>query len=162
MTTDVHFLSAYNEVIFENFNSVLKQNLLFQTQIKFLEEQAKLVPDLQGKLADYDDLFKKNDILQHEVNVLGKEIERLRSDANSKDAEMKSLNKQDIDKHRLQAALNTQAKELEDLKTESSKQNEYILQLEDMVPKKKKLIKEPVIKEEKNNDVLKSESGGSF
>lgn len=162
MTTDVHFLSAYNEVIFENFNSVLKQNLLFQTQIKFLEEQAKLVPDLQGKLADYDDLFKKNDSLQHEVKVLNAEVDRMKVEVNSKDAEMKNLNKQDIDKHRLQAALNTQAKQLEDLKTESSKQKEYISQLEDMVPKKKKLIKEPIIKEEKNTDVLKFESGGSF
>jgi len=162
MTTDVHFLSAYNEVIFENFNSVLKQNLLFQTQIKFLEEQAKLVPDLQGKLADYDDLFKKNDSLQHEVKVLNAEVDHMKVEVNSKDAEMKNLNKQDIDKHRLQAALNTQAKELEDFKTESSKQKEYISQLEDMVPKKKKLIKEPIIKEEKNTDVLKFESGGSF
>ena len=162
MTTDVHFLSAYNEVIFENFNSVLKQNLLFQTQIKFLEEQAKLVPVLQGKVADYDEIFKKNDILQHEVKVLNAEVDRMKGDANSKDIVIKNFNKEDADKHRLQAALNIQAKELDILKTESSKQKEYISQLEDMIPKKKKLIKELVIIEEKNTDIPKFESGGSF
>jgi hypothetical protein len=162
MTTDVHFLSAYNEVIFENFNSVLKQNLLFQTQIKFLEERVKVVPDLQGKLTDYDEIFKKNDILQHEVNVLTREIIDLKSELNSKDGVIKNLNKEDADKHRLQAALNTQAKDLGALKLESSKQKEYISQLEDMIPKKKKLIKELVIIEEKNTDIPKFESGGSF
>ena len=37
MATDIRFIQKYNEVLQENFSSVLKQNLLFQTQIAVLE-----------------------------------------------------------------------------------------------------------------------------
>ena len=48
---DVKFLQKYNDVILENFSAVLKQNLLFQTQISFLEEDTK-------KISDYEELRK--------------------------------------------------------------------------------------------------------
>ena len=37
--SDANFINAYNEVVLENFTAVLKQNFMFQTQIKFLEER---------------------------------------------------------------------------------------------------------------------------
>ena len=48
---DGKFLSTYNEVILDNFNAVLKQNFMFQTQIKILEEQIKEKSELETKLA---------------------------------------------------------------------------------------------------------------
>ena len=48
---DGKFLSTYNEVILDNFNAVLKQNFMFQTQIKILEEQIKEKSGLETKLA---------------------------------------------------------------------------------------------------------------
>ena len=47
--TDVDFINAYNEVILENFNAVLKQNFMFQTQIKFLQEQVNELDSLKEK-----------------------------------------------------------------------------------------------------------------
>jgi hypothetical protein len=40
--SDANFINAYNEVILENLNAIMKQNFMFQTQIKFLEEQKAL------------------------------------------------------------------------------------------------------------------------
>ena len=74
---DAKFLSTYNEVILDNFNAVLKQNFMFQTQIKFLEEKAKEVEKLQKQL---DDLKASNT----NVEALLVEIESLKSDINGK------------------------------------------------------------------------------
>jgi len=175
---DGKFLSVYNEVILDNFNAVLKQNFLFQTQLKFAEEQATKVSELEKKLTDLTASRIDSETLQ-------KEIEDLKSQVNSKNAIIQSSVNSDNDKARLQTAVNNQMKEISALKTsietlqkeQEDKQN-YIAQLEEMLPnsKKKKLgiaiVEEPTtpevkkeepVLEKSDNDVLKfTSSGGTF
>ena len=172
---DAKFLSIYNEVILDNFDAVLKQNFMFQTQMKFLEEKAKEVDKLQKEL---DDLKASNT----NVQALLVEIESLKSDINGKNALLQSNKNDDAERVRLQNAVNSQMKEiaslkanLETLENDKKEQQDYINQLEDMLPnsKKKKLgitvveEEKPAIKEEKQPepkaDILKfASSGGTF
>ena len=178
--SDANFINAYNEVVLENFTAVLKQNFMFQTQIKFLEERVNTIPALEEKGKLYDFVVNEKSELQNKISSLTSENE-------NKDNIIKNSNNSDADKHRLQTALNEQAKELERLSNKVTNvekdiadKNYYIKQLEDMLPnsKRKKLgleiiesIKEEVeevkstekISVKENNVVLKVESaGGTF
>ena len=160
---DGKFLSTYNEVILDNFDAVLKQNFMFQTQIKLLEEQIKEKSELETKLASLSS--EKNDIVE-----LRAEIDGLKTELDNKNLAIQNLNNTDNERHRLQTAVNNQMKEIEGLKSQvgslqSDKESEvqlvknqkdseigllknkekeqldYIAQLEEMLPnsKKKKL-----------------------
>ena len=178
--SDANFINAYNEVVLENFTAVLKQNFMFQTQIKFLEERVNTIPALEEKGNLYDSVVREKSELQNKISSLTSENE-------NKDNIIKNSNNSDADKHRLQTALNEQAKELERLSNKVTNvekdiadKNYYIKQLEDMLPnsKRKKLgleiiesIKEEVeevkstekVSVKENNVVLKVESaGGTF
>jgi len=106
--SDANFINAYNEVVLENFIAVLKQNFMFQTQIKFLEERVNTIPALEEKGNSYDSVVIEKVELQNKISSLTSEIE-------NKDNIIKNTTNSDIDKHRLQKALNEQAKELEKL-----------------------------------------------
>jgi chromosome segregation ATPase len=160
---DGKFLSTYNEVILDNFDAVLKQNFMFQTQIKLLEEQIKEKSELETKLASLSS--EKNDIVE-----LRAEIDGLKTELDSKNLAIQNLNNTDNERHRLQTAVNNQMKEIEGLKSQvgslqsdkdsevlsvksqkdseigllknkEKEQLDYIAQLEEMLPnsKKKKL-----------------------
>ena len=160
---DAKFLNTYNEVILDNFNAVLKQNFLFQTQIKVLEEQVKEKSELETKLASLSS--ENNDIVE-----LRGEIDGLKDELNNKNLAIQNLNNTDSERHRLQTAVNNQMKEIEGLKSQvgslqngqdsevqsvknqkdseirllkdkEKEQLNYIAQLEEMLPnsKKKKL-----------------------
>ena len=140
--------------------------------------------------------------LASETGNLNNRINELTNELNSKNTQLQSLQASDANSHRLQTALNTQAAEIESLRTrinsfesetnqnkqnfestlnqnkqnyefEIAKKDDYISQLEEMLPnsKKKKLgieIPEPVIVEEIisqkfNNVPLKAvANGGTF
>ena len=178
--SDANFINAYNEVVLENFTAVLKQNFMFQTQIKFLEERVNTIPALEEKGKLYDFVVNEKSELQNKIVSLTSEVE-------NKDNIIKNSNNSDADKHRLQTALNEQAKELERLNNKVTNvekdiadKNYYIKQLEDMLPnsKRKKLgleiiesIKEEVeevkstekVSVKEDNVILKVESaGGTF
>ena len=178
--SDLNFINAYNEVVLENFTAVLKQNFMFQTQIKFLEERVSVIPGLQEKGNLYDSVVAEKSELQNKISSLTSEVE-------NKNTIIKNSSNSDADKHRLQTALNEQAKELEklsnkitDVENVIANKNHYIKQLEEMLPnsKRKKLgleviesAKEEVeevksiekIVSKENNVVLKVESaGGTF
>jgi hypothetical protein len=76
---DGQFLSAYNEVILDNFTAVLKQNFMFQTQLKFVEDQKQKLVEAEEKIAKLQDIGKKNEALMNEVDDLKGQL-------NSKDA----------------------------------------------------------------------------
>lgn len=127
MISDVNFLQKYNDIVLENFNAVLKQNLLFQTQISVLEEKV-------NKINDYDQI--KTEVLR-----LISENNDLKNELQHKNITLENSISSDITKHRLQTALNNEMRErqkFEDLHTENQK---YIKQLEEMLPnsKRKKL-----------------------
>jgi chromosome segregation ATPase len=108
---DGKFLSTYNEVILDNFDAVLKQNFIFQTQIKILEEQIKEKSELETKLASLSS--EKNDIVE-----LRTEIDGLKTELDSKNLAIQNLNNTDSERHRLQTAVNNQMKEIEGLKSQ--------------------------------------------
>jgi hypothetical protein len=178
--SDANFINAYNEVILDNLTAIMKQNFMFQTQMKFLEERVSTIPALEEKGKLYDSVVNEKLELQNKISSLTSENE-------NKDNIIKNSNNSDVDKHRLQTALNEQAKELERLSNKVTNvekdiadKNYYIKQLEDMLPnsKRKKLgleiiesIKEEVeevkstekVSVKENNVVLKVESaGGTF
>jgi chromosome segregation ATPase len=178
--SDANFINVYNEVVLENFTAVLKQNFMFQTQIKFLDEKVKEIPALQEKGNSYDSVVREKNELQNKIVSLTSEVE-------NKDNIIKNTSNSDADKHRLQTALNEQARELAKLndkvaniENDIADKNNYIKQLEDMLPnsKRKKLgleiiesAKEEVeevkstekVSVKENNVVLKVESaGGTF
>ena len=173
---DGKFLDVYNEVVLENFYAVLKQNFMFQTQLKFAEEQSKKVGELEKKLAD---LSSEN----LDANMLRDEIDSLKNTITQKDAIIQSSSNTDNERHRLQTAVNNQMKEIEGLKKtidelqkKQKDQQEYVTQLEEMLPnsKKKKLgieipeepkpIKEePKTLEKEEDNILKfASTGGTF
>jgi len=173
---DGKFLDVYNEVILENFNAVLKQNFMFQTQIKFAEEKAKEVGELEKKLAT---LTSENS----DANILREEIKTLNERISQKEAIIQSSSNTDNERHRLQTAVNNQMKEIEglkktigDLQQQQKDQQAYVTQLEEMLPnsKKKKLgielpeepkptKEEPITLNKEDDNILKfTSTGGSF
>lgn len=173
---DGKFLNVYNEVVLENFYAVLKQNFMFQTQLKFAEENTKEVGELEKKLAT---LASEN----ADANILREEIKTLKETISQKDAIIQSSSNTDNERHRLQTAVNNQMKEIEglkktidDLQKQQKDQQEYVTQLEEMLPnsKKKKLgieipeepkpIKEDLTTLNKEDDnILKfASTGGTF
>ena len=177
---DKQFIEAYNNVILENMNSVLKQNLIFQTQLKFVEVKDKEISELKEQLAKSQGSDKRVTELQSEVNNLKHQL-------SNRDDELKKNASSDAERHRLQAAVNTQMKEIEALKNKVSsleaqqkekeasakEQQEYITKLEDMLPKTKKkqlgIETEQVTTQETQNTVKTngdifslSSTGGTF
>jgi uncharacterized coiled-coil DUF342 family protein len=149
---------------------------MFQTQIKFAEEKAKEVGELEKKLAA---LTSENS----DANILREEIDALKETISQKDAIIQSSSNTDNERHRLQTAVNNQMKEIEglkktidDLQQKQKDQQVYVTQLEEMLPnsKKKKLgielpeeqkpIKEePITLNKEDDNILKfASTGGSF
>ena len=138
---DIKFLTHFNEVAQDNFVAIAKQNLVFQAQIKYLDEEVKKIPGLLETISGLEETKK-------EVAHYIEEITDLKNQLNNKDNIIRASSNTDAERHRIQTALNTQAKELdalskrvEKLSQENETQKEYITQLEEMLPKsaKKKL-----------------------
>ena len=165
--SDSNFINAYNEVILENLNAIMKQNFMFQTQIKFLEQRVNELPEMEKKLADFEknksvelkqvqnsagDFEKKladkqNDYnrLVDEKNNLAGEVLSLKNEVEDKNKIIQNSVTSDNDKHRLQTAVNQQSGEIEKLKNriesmekEIDSHKKYNLQLEEMLPNSKK------------------------
>lgn len=132
----VEFSNAYQEILFDNLVSIIKQNFVFQTQIKLTENLANEKQELQKK---YDSL----------VN------ERVAQNFSNSD-----------EKNRIQQALNDSmkknsllTKENETLKEEVETLKKHVAKLEENIPatKLKKIINEKDL----TNFVAKEE-GSSF
>ena len=165
--SDANFINAYNEVILENLNAIMKQNFMFQTQIKFLEQRVNEIPEMEKKLADFEktksielkqfensagDFEKKladkqNDYnhLMDEKNNLTGQVLSLKNEVEEKNRIIQNNVTTDNDRHRLQTAVNQQAGEIENLKNtigslekEVDSHKKYNLQLEEMLPNSKK------------------------
>jgi len=184
--TTLNFLNKYNEVILDNLTSILKQNLVFQTQINLLEDQVKDKEQLEKRLIEKESAVD-----------LSSELAHLRNELKDKEDLLAISGNGSADAHRLQNALNTHMKDLADKKIqvttlETEKKNSekiiteqltQIRKLENMLPKEEKVevaetvVKKVVakkvnkkekiiVKEEKLDLVMKSEgntsSGGTF
>ena len=165
--SDANFINAYNEVILENLNAIMKQNFMFQTQIKFLEQRVNEIPEMEKKLADFEKIKsseleklqnstgdfekklseKQNDYnrLVDEKNNLAGQVLSLKNEVEDKNRIIQNNVTSDNDRHRLQTAVNQQAGEIENLKNkielmekEVDSHKKYNLQLEEMLPNSKK------------------------
>ena len=165
--SDANFINAYNEVILENLNAIMKQNFMFQTQIKFLEQRVNEIPEMEKKLADFEKIKsseleklqnstgdfekklseKQNDYnrLVDEKNNLAGQVLSLKNEVEDKNRIIQNNVTGDNDRHRLQTAVNQQAGEIENLKNkielmekEVDSHKKYNSQLEEMLPNSKK------------------------
>jgi len=98
----VEFSNTYQEILLDNLVSIIKQNFIFQTQLKLAESGNKDKAELQEK---YDTLFSQYESLKSQTPEL--EALRLRVDTNAGAHEEKS---------RIQSALNDEMKKSVELK----------------------------------------------
>lgn len=150
------FSNAYQEILLDNLIGIIKQNFIFQTQLKLAEESGKSKAEIQAK---YDELIKAHEVLK---NIKAK------ADINQSAHEEKS---------RLQAALNESMKKhtlyeksLQNKDTEIAELKEYIEKLENIATpsKLKKLnpekffIEEPVEQPAPDLFAIKANDGSTF
>ena len=133
----VEFSNTYQDILLDNLVSIIKQNFIFQTQLKLAENTGKDKTELQN---NYDILNGENVSLRQQLS----ELERLRSRVESNDSAHE-------EKSRIQTALNDELKRSADLKRtleerdgEISNLKEQILKLESLPPLKPKKVN-PVI-----------------
>ena len=151
----VEFSNAYQEILLDNLVAIIKQNFVFQTQLKIAEDTGKAKVEVEQK---YNELIKTYEEL--------KEF-KMKAEVNASAHEEKS---------RLQGALNDAMKkntalqkDLENKKTEITNLKEYIEKLENIATpsKLKKLNPEKVEEkkvEQKVTDLfnIKVNDGSSF
>ena len=124
----VEFSNAYQEILLDNLVSIIKQNFIFQTQLKLAENGNKDKTELQN---NYDTLFSQYNSLKSQTPEL--EALRLRADTNSGAHEEKS---------RIQSALNDEMKKSVELKRQlEAKSNEMADKNHEIVDLKNQILK---------------------
>ena len=158
----VEFLNAYQEILLDNFNSIIKQNLMFQTQLKMAEEAQKnnksedKINLLNGEYnvlkSDYDSALKKISELEVRANVgqsLHDEKTRVQAALNDELRKSSILNEQVVQHSKtieeqsktiedIMKQLNDSLKEIEDLKSTLEKKESMPTEIETILPKVKK------------------------
>lgn len=126
----VEFSNAYQEILLENLMTIIKQNFIFQTQLKLTEDTGKQKAELEAK---YNEVVNQWNAVQGQLE----EIESYKQRANNN-------NSAHQEKTRIQTALNDEMKKSAGLKTqlqdkegEISKLKEYIGKLEEIAPMSK-------------------------
>jgi len=119
--SDANFINTYNEVILENLNAIMKQNFMFQTQIKFLEQRVNDIPEMEKKLADFE---KNKSVELEQLQNSAGNIEKKLSETSS-DYEKKLADKQN-DYNHLMDQKNNLVGEVLSLKNEVEDKNRII------------------------------------
>ena len=152
----VEFSNAYQEILLDNLVAIIKQNFVFQTQLKLAEDSGKATAEIQAR---YDELIRAHEALKDF---------KAKADVNASAHE---------DKSRLQGALNDTMKQntalqkqLEEKNTEIAGLKEYMEKLESIATPSKlkklnpnKFIEENVV-EQPVSDLfaIKVNDGSSF
>jgi chromosome segregation ATPase len=160
---NVEFSNAYQEVLLENLDVILKQNFMMQTRLKLLEKEANVRAEMQAKI---DELTVKH---QEALEQIG-QTQHYKTQAESNEAIVQ-------EKTRIQSALNDTMRELGNTKSaleakekEVIEMNSKISELEKLVPPAPKIVKKPTVKtEEKPVEIsatetnkVRVEAGGTF
>ena len=109
----VEFSNAYQEVLLENLDSILKQNFMFQARLKLLEKQTNGQAELQAKL---DELTAAH---QQALQQIG-QTQHYKVQAESNDAIVQ-------EKTRIQSALNDVMKKMSGLESSLEAKQKEIL-----------------------------------
>ena len=161
---NVEFSNAYQEVLLENLDVILKQNFMMQTRLKLLEKEANVRAEMQAKI---DELTVKH---QEALEQIG-QSQHYKVQAESNEAIVQ-------EKTRIQSALNETMRELGTTKSalearekEIKEMNSRIFELEKLVPPAPKVVKKVTVKaiEEKPVEIsatetnkVRVEAGGTF
>ena len=161
---NVEFSNAYQEVLLENLDVILKQNFMMQTRLKLLEKEANVRAEMQAKI---DELTVKH---QEALEQIGQN-QHYKVQAESNEAIVQ-------EKTRIQSALNDTMRELGNTKSalearekEIEEMKSRISELEKLVPVAPKVIKKATVKsiEEKPVEIsatetnkVRVEAGGTF
>ena len=167
---NVEFSNAYQEVLLENLDVILKQNFMMQTKLKLFEKEANFRAEMQAKI---DDLTVKNQEVLQQVE----QTQHYRVQAESNDAIVQ-------EKSRIQSALNDTMRELGTTKNsldsitqqlnlknkEVEEMKSRISELEKLVPPAPKVVKKITVKTEEKpveisateTEKIKVEVGGTF
>ena len=161
----VEFSNAYQEILLDNLLSIIKQNFIFQTQLKLAEDSGKKTAEIQTK---YNELLSLYDAAKNQITETAQVKAQLDGTA--------SLHEE---KSRLQTALNDMMKkqaglqkDLEVKDAEITSLKDYIAKLEDIATpsKLKKLNPEKFASDEKPVSLepapdlfaIKANDGSSF
>ena len=166
----VEFSNAYQEVLIENLDVILKQNFMMQARLKLFEKETNLRAEMQAKI---DELTAKH---QEALEQIG-QTQHYKTQAESNDAIVQ-------EKTRIQSALNdtmrelgatknslnsiTQQLNLKNIEVEEMKSR--ISELEKLIPPAPKVVKKVTVKtEEKPVEISATETkkeevevGGTF
>ena len=158
----VEFSNAYQEILLDNFNSVIKQNMMFQTQLKLAEDAQKnnksdeKINLLNGEYnvlkSEYDAALKKISELEVRANVgqsLHDEKTRVQAALNEELRKSTGLNEQLVQQSKtigeqsktiedITKQLNDSLKEIEDLKSTLEKKEPMPTEIQNILPKVKK------------------------
>ena len=167
---NVEFSNAYQEVLLENLDVILKQNFMMQARLKLFEKEANLRAEMQAKI---DDLTVKNQEVLQQVE----QTQHYRVQAESNDAIVQ-------EKSRIQSALNDTMRELgttknslDSITQELNLKNKEVVEmksriseLEKLVPPAPKVVKKITVKTEEKpveisateTEKIKVEVGGTF
>ena len=160
---NVEFSNAYQEVLLENLDVILKQNFMMQTRLKLLEKESNVRAEMQAKI---DELTVKH---QEALEQIG-QTQHYKTQAESNEAIVQ-------EKTRIQSALNDTMRELGNTKSalearekEVKEMNSKISELEKLVPPAPKVVKKVTVKtEEKPVEIsatetnkVRVEAGGTF
>jgi len=124
---DVNYVTAYQEVLLENLDAILKQNFQFQTRLKLYEMDSNKQAELQAKFnelsANYQEAVNKLDEFKSSSQVY-------KVQAESSDAIVQ-------EKNRIQSALNDAMREITVLNQSIQTKDKEISDLKDIIAKPK-------------------------
>jgi predicted RNase H-like nuclease (RuvC/YqgF family) len=173
----VEFSNTYQEILLDNFNSVIKQNLMFQTQLKMAEETQKnnksdeKISLLNGEYnvlkSDYESALKKISDLEVRANVgqsLHDEKTRIQAALNDELKKAASLNTKILEQTKI---IDEQSKTIEDITKQLEKSNTEIEELKSTLEKKESMPIEiqtilPKVKKTNSKVVNNIPDGSSF
>ena len=141
----VEFSNTYQEILLDNLVSIIKQNFIFQTQLKLAENGNKNKSELQEK---YDTLFSQYESVKSQTPEL--EALRLRVNTNAGAHEEKS---------RIQSALNDEMRKSVELKGQLEiKSSELVAKNAELEVKSSELAGKTQEIVDLRNQILKLES----
>ena len=152
----VEFSNAYQEILLDNLVAIIKQNFVFQTQLKLAEDSGKATAEIQAKYNELIQAYEAVKDLKTKVDVNASAHEdksRLQSDLNDSMKQNTALQKQLEEKNTEIASLNEYIEKLESIATPSK--------LKKLNPEKfteENIVEQPV----SNLFAIKVNDGSSF
>jgi len=134
----VEFSNTYQEILLDNLMSIIKQNFMFQTQLKMVEDTGTQKAELEAKLAEAQNQYNAIRPLVEEIELYKQRALQNTSAHQEKDRIQSALNDYMRKHSDLEIVLGQKDSEIVKIKSEKdseiSKLKEYIDKLEQAVP----------------------------